>query len=336
MKKAISKRKELIMVAVVSTLSIGLFSASSLGINQLTFAAATDRAEPLLPVVEYDYTTLDIQSELDAEETEKVAGTDLDVYEKESDLFYEDTSDLDIYREESNFFYEDTSDNTVHQPIMELDTGSFQSPRLTLGTPRGAICASAMPHEEAAQIGARYISDVFGTSIDIMHITMHYNCNLMWDGMVSTSEFEYFFTIHSITGQWINLTRWPLPHPERDARWQEEQFENSMNALIATGWRDMPIDAQIEFADVSSKVREYEQAALELATRHFNQSVVIDIQLSFLVDAYANEAGGVNVQGFEFAAIDDTGREALVTVYRSDSRSSGFVSINTWHNDISW
>ena len=334
MKKARSKRKELIMVAVVSTLSIGLFSASSLGINQFTFAAATNRAEPLSNVVEYDYSTLDIQSELDAEETEKAADTDLDVYEKESDFFYEDASDLDIL-EESNFLYEDTSDNTVHQPIVDLDTEIIQSPTLELEIQehQDSMPTSTMSRAEVTQIGTRYISDMFGTSFEGLYISMdYYDGTSWWEGIVSSSEFEYRFVINGITGQRVSLTRRPLPFHSST----EEQLQEASNALEAIGWRqnNMPIHSKVAFDGVSSQVYRHKQAAREYAVQHFKPSTVTDFHLTNLADAYVNAAGDVIVQCFIFGAIDDTGREAYIIMYSEESPRSGYVTVTSWHYDI--
>ena len=96
----------------------------------------------------------------------------------------------------------------------------------------------------------------------------------------------------------------------------------------------MAINRKLAFDGVSSQVFEHKQVARELAVRHFNQSTVIDLHLSALGNAYVNEAGGVNVQAFEFKAIDDTGREAYIAINSAESPHSGFVSITTWHNDL--
>jgi len=219
------------------------------------------------------------------------------------------------------------------QPVLQV----FDSPY--------SIPAAAMSPEDAAQIGAHYIWDVFGTNIDGILVQMSFNdpsemLNSWWEGYVLADEHNYSFTIDSITGERIDLIRFQVHDIEDStARWELRQAaeEDNFNALAAIGWWDMDIDEQIAFAGVFSEVIEHGQTALTLAMRHFNNSVVRNIRLESLhVDSLMplSATGVTNIDSFQFVVTDSNGREAYIHLYTSGTPYSCFVNIITQHNNL--
>jgi len=317
--KTKNKSKEILKVAMVCVMAIGLFSAASVGFNQLIFARATGEATPLPPA---ESTT----------ETVAFAQTP-------GDITNQDKSQPDV---EAEIFIRPTL------TIIESPDQHFH-----------AIPASAMLMEDAAQSGSRYIWDVFGTSIDGMYVQMFFaahasQINTWWVGTVflespdnptqnyfvhprsgeKTALPVFMFTINGITGDRIDITYMgirenvtPVVYSDIDAigaaRW----------ALVEAGWFDMDIYEQVTFAGISDDLLEtYMQTAIRVAKAQFNISYVRDVQLADL-GANGMTDGVVDIATLNFTASDNTGREAIISISTSDLAFRS-VSISTQHNDF--
>jgi len=249
----------------------------------------------------------------------------------------------------------------VAQQEAPVEETTFTPPTLTvLANPEQYIHtappAYALSMEEAAQIGARYLWDVFDMDINGMYVDMLFishasHINPWWLGTVAASEnavrwtyeaSEYYaplatFIINGITGarsdiRYIGVIDRSPPTPE-----ESERIWTGRMGLLEIGWFEMSHAEQIEFANFSPEAMEnYKQAAMDFAVRHFNTSTVVDVQL------HSINAAGLIVSGDEsvldiawigFYATDDTGREANIILPPEDA-TSRIVSISTQHNDF--
>lgn len=343
MKKIKTKGKEFLKVAMVCTLSIGMFSAVFSGVNNIAFRAATDGATPL---------TLDTPPL---------------------------TASADSYTQQ------------VQQQDEVTERVAFMPPSLTvLKSPEQhvAIPASAMPMEEAAQIGAEYIWDVFGESIDGMYVIMTYTAwvghgRQHWFGMVALTreatgvDFDwdsvriladtgstitdrivipvdpmFTFLIDATTGERVDIS-YSTPR----SRQSQEQIE-SRDRHIA--WRGSEQDRAIHSMDDNElmaylgitleQLEAYTQEATAYAQSHFNNSTISNVMLGqMLVDAagspmllsgigvgpHVDENGNiyVSIDRIMFTITDNTGREALVSISTGQG-SPRFINISTQANDI--
>lgn len=315
-KQTRTKGQEIIKIVAASVLSIGLFSASFIGFNQLTFAAATDEATPLPPAATSTAYTQDAQQP-----------------EAEAETFVPPTLTL------------------IESPYQHLHP----------------IPAAAMSMAEAAQVGARYIWDIFGTDIDSLYVEMAFaahasQTNTWWTGVVFLedpknptqnyiiSEGEafalpvYMFTVNGITGERINIS-FMAPQGRIVSGAAENETGTStlspMNgrssrmSLLEGGWFDMNIDEQIAFANISDEaIAAYTQIAARLAQAQFNNSNVVDLRLMNL-GANGMIGNTVDIASLAFMAIDNTGREALISIPATDADAAfRSIFIHTEHNDF--
>ena len=324
--KARSKGKELLKVALVCALSIGMFSAAFAQFNQMIFAAATKEPTPLPPVV--------ATAENESVPLPSVAAT------------------AEVSRE------------TFVTPAFTLIDGTnphiFPQP------------AAALSMQEAADLGAHYIWDVFGVSIEGMYVEMHFadherQTTTWWTGLVfiedpanptlryidhpdraavgsstRTAFNLYMFTINGITGERIDIsyqgTRFPVLYDgDVDARMDTDARINAANAMrnamIESGWFDMTLDEQITFVGLSSEaLNAYTQTAAHFAEAQFNPVSTADVQLKSLRVIFT-DANTVYLEGFSFIATSASGREAHIAFPAEDSALQ-WINIMTQHNDF--
>jgi len=324
--KARSKSKELLKVALVCVLSIGMFSAAFVGFNQLIFAAATNEPTPLPPVV--------ATAENESVPLPSVATT------------------------------AETAHETFVSPVFTLIDGTnphiFPQP------------AAALSMQEAADLGARYIWDVFGVSIEGMYVEMHFadherQTTTWWTGQVfiedpanptlryidhpNGAEFGrptrtalnlYMFTINGITGERIDISYQGARLPVRydsdvDARIDTDARINSgnemRNAMLESGWFDMTLDEQIIFVGLDSEaLNAYTQAAVHFAEAQFNPVGTADVRLETLRVIFT-DVNTVYLEGFSFITTSASGREAHIIFPATDSTLQ-WINITTQHNDF--
>jgi flavin-binding protein dodecin len=337
-----NKGKELIAVAAVCVLSIGAFSGAYIALNDQIFARATSEPTLLAPPPEVaeseNYTEPENDSILD--QSPAVAAS-----------------------------YTDSGAEYVPENVTKNETDEFVVPALTvMASPdqESAIPAVAMSIEDAAQTGARYIWDVFGSNIDGMYVRMFYGdhasqINTWWVGNVFVENPEnpmqnyvvhpvtyekralpiYTFVINAITGQRIDVSYInPQGIPENIYISPEVMLyrgdDDSMSfrwALLESGWFDMDVYEQIELLGMSDESLEaYLQTAKKLAEAQFNTTGVSNVQLdTFWANGMID--GVVDLATIVFVALDSTGREAIITISASDAAFQS-INISTQHNDF--
>ena len=328
--KARTKGKEIMKVAAVCILSISLFSAAFVGFNQLIFAAAISEAMPL-PVIETA-----------ANLTQDPSPAPVSASAPASDPI-----------------------SVPEQSQPEEEPAVFTPPRLTIiESPYQhfhSVPASALSMEDAAQIGARYIWDVFGTDMDGIYVQLMFaahasQINTWWVGNVFTENPDnptqnylvhpsdgiktalpvYAFVINGITGERIDIRYMgqqgrvsPAAHGNIN-----RSAVSARMALVESGWFDMDIYEQLAFAGISdSALESYIQTATRLAQAHFNVSGVSSDAHLVSLGVHGMTDGVVDIGSLNFAVLDNTGREAGITIPTTNAGSRS-MSISTQHNDF--
>ena len=262
------KSKGIVITAVASVLSIGMFSTLFIGANHMAFAAAANRAEPI--------TAVTAPATITAPE-ESVA---LEGYQMPSITVYE----------------------KLH------DEQQAQNKNINALTP-----------EEAAEIGAKYIWEMLGEDIDGKIVEMVYfsfpsSTRAYWQGTVADSKAElenfdaqYQFEIDAISGERVGISRFA-------------------NVNRYSEVRILPMEEVAKLIEkYSAQSDEFMPIAEEYAQRHFNNTKVENIEFTF--------AGSriVGVAHITFTAVDETGREAIITI---DFYERQLMNLATQHNDI--
>ena len=213
------------------------------------------------------------------------------------------------------------------------------------------INANAMQPEEAAEIGALYIDDMFGTNIDGMVVEMYFttwpsNTKMYWHGNVAASQNDmdrendrqvigigynpiYSFTIDAISGERIDIC-----HNQEFVRFGADNDENVRSAVLEL--RKNPEDfMKIYAAEPPEQIEEYALAARGYAEKHFINTEVVNVELENTYPASYDfdENGDLIVTALQliFTSTDNTGREAEVVIMRETKNLS---RISTQHNDI--
>ena len=274
---------EIIKVAMAAVLSIGLFSATFVGINNLAFAAATNKTQSIPPVVA----------------TANIPATKIVVPED-----YQQP-ELSVY---------DATDKTV------------------------AVNPNAISAEEAAELGAQYIWDMFGESIDGKTVVMTYcvwpsHTRAYWMGEVAETKdaaennvwlFNYY--IGAVSGERADIYDMILDIADdrrgRDGEWDE--WDREKWRLITEFTEEYRLAGRVDELDEMFAVKptdeqldEYGQLAKGYAAKHFVGTEVSDA--AFLgggVDVDIDEDGNFvkTDKTLEFKVTDSAGRSAVVTV----------------------
>jgi len=219
-----------------------------------------------------------------------------------------------------------------------------------------AIPTAALSMDAAAQIGARYVWDVFNASLDGMYVEMLFNAHpsqsrSYWTGTVRAEWFDYAhiadddrdariayndavlyqFRIDAITGKRIDI-RSSLPSSKMDEL-RDQAVNNTMterNLMMQIGWFDMHLCAQLQFLGVTpSSIASYIVTAQSLGNAHFG------------TQGLTGSLRGVRTQwgddGLVMAAIQYVltynNREAIITVPAS-AAFFGSYNVETHHNDF--
>jgi len=151
--------------------------------------------------------------------------------------------------------------------------------------------------EEAAQIGAQYIWDVFGESIDGMYVEIMFaawpsQSRTYWMGVVfpsnpdsmETTDLQsrlhrahnelYRFAIDAVTGLRVDIS--PgfgfIPQPSYEERQALSEWRMSGERLAwHIAWEEMSTAEHMSYLGLSQQdIQPYLQAAREFARRHFN------------------------------------------------------------------
>lgn len=163
---------------------------------------------------------------------------------------------------------------------------------------------SVMSMEDAAQIGARYIWDVFGESIDGMYVVMFHtnwvgHIRQHWGGNVflteATEPFDpsFFFLIDSSTGERIDISYFTTANTRGNSDFSygdsevagawatsEEEFETWFSSEEWLQIHSMDDDGLKQYLGLTNEMfEEYTQAVVEYAQGHFNQSAIAVVNL---------------------------------------------------------
>jgi len=255
-----------------------------------------------------------------------------------------------------------TSDFLLSENTLPED---YQSPELIVAG-EDHPDANAISREEAAEIGAQYIWEVFGESIDGKYVRMltglGFETREYWLGSVHDEYFTLPFGLHSLVGveiteDMVNLMReignWSAP-PERfnfiiDAitgerinisRGMDYYCESDGMTLLRELQQDEEARATVGMfyttAEPPEDITEYAKAAKEYAQRHFNNTEVVGVVYDSVLPAhggFGRDSDGnifIKYRDLTFLVTDSTGREAYVIIHEAD----GLMHISTRHNDM--
>ena len=222
--------------------------------------------------------------------------------------------------------------------------------------------ADALTPEEAAELGAQYIWEVFGESIDGKAIEMFYSAwpshtraychGLVLDkprgeepvaGMADLREeaSELFnFTLDAVTGERISLyqdlaERYDALKNDLSITTEERLALRKRYALYAES------NAAADLMVPPHELKAYAQIAEEYAQRHFHQSTVTNVAFASAQPYFAglhrqeNQFGDREIvpqyQIYHFTVTDNLGREAEVAVI---SELKQLYYLSTQDNDI--
>ena len=273
---------EFFKAMAITSLSIGLFCAAFIGINNLVFAAATNGPQTVPPIA----VSVNVPNLSENVPPEGFQEPKLTV-----------------------FVLENGNDPTTNRFVLSPD--------------------------EAAMIGAQYIWEVFGESIDGKAVEMSYlvwpsHSRTYWMGRVADSRqhlenwYESFrFTIDAVTGERIGI---------------------GQNATVAFGENDLTLthsdlsmsrDLRFDLMLEPYQLEKFTQIAGDFAAKHFSNSNVVSVEFFRANQARFGRDNTGNMIVTEFAlnfyAVDDTDREAELTI--SVNRQQ-LWRIDTQHNDI--
>jgi hypothetical protein len=237
--------------------------------------------------------------------------------------------------------------NNIKISQMSTNTASdeYQTPKLSVvwDDNDGAIDnqprAGAMGYEKASQLGARYIWDMFGESIDGKAVEMMYaawtsNSKTYWNGYVynSTADISkssplYNFMIDAVTGEWISVFR---NNTTTESGKRKE--------ITATEYEKLKNTPPPQVDELSAIARNFAQ-------KHFKNAKVAsvnfeEVRLMVYRNSIPPRSADFNpdeakIEIFEkgmtvtFKVVDDTGRTALVEVDMDSRRAFALDSTNS-------
>jgi hypothetical protein len=244
-------------------------------------------------------------------------------------------------------------------PLSAADVSKdYKKPNLTVYiSPIKAAKKSAdtISPEEAAELGARYIWDVFGVSIDGKTVEMFYSkqpshTKAYWMGTVAESKEDmdrtdvinkfhpqFTFTISAVSGERIDIDAWE----NGDA---DDSAERASAKAIFTAQMKLSRDESVKLDEKRKQsdlqpqkvIEECTQAAKNYAAKHFTGTEVVSV----VFDKTSAAAYGVDKNGkliivpsefLYFKVTDSAGREAEISI---GVKSKELRHIITSHNDI--
>jgi len=331
MKKASTISMGLARVAVVSALSVGALGAALIGVNNFAFAYATGGSA-----------TLPIEA-ISLAATAPAA-----------------TANVQGNRQMPS----QQAPQRGPGPFEGQSTIERQSPGSDMQRmperPQQSIPANAISTEAATQIGAQYILDVFGESIEGMHVDIFFTAwpghsRQHWGGRVTLSEdpraqngVMYNFLIDAITGERIDISRIELRQQAGAADELMRNWRMSDDMRTLSEMEDNALMAYLGFTQ--SQLEYYTEQAIAYAQRHFEDSTVASavlgrrlvdmsgtpmlfsgLQVNPAIDANGNVRTVIG--SLAFTITDSTGREAFVSVTTAEADFQ-HVSISTQANDV--
>ncbi|MCL2409160.1 MAG: hypothetical protein FWC96_06040 [Oscillospiraceae bacterium] len=312
------KVREIAKVAVVSILSIGLFSTALMGVNNWAFARAVNSthsfplpteaveiAEDLLPegfvIPEF---TINLSPWQRYQEISAQAMAMEDAAQIGAEYIWAVFGTcIDGMHVEMQFSDWDWHTRTLWQGQV------YQSEQALIDQhARDEAIREALTHDPDADIS------IYG----------HHEPTL------------YSFMIDAVTGARVDISYNNPSSARAMFSMSADDAMASRRAMTESGVWEMDIYAQMAFVDLSNEQLEaYAQTAVELAQRHFNNSAVEDVQFSHLSIGpdFGGDLTALVLTGIVFTATDDTGREAHVRI-PAGTPFFNSVSISTQHNDF--
>lgn len=237
-----------------------------------------------------------------------------------------------VFAAESNKTESLTPDKTTVEVTTQNSSLSvdFQEPSLTiyeldseLDNPRKA---SAMSYENAAQIGAQHIWEIFGEHIDGMFVEMFYEVSAFtartyWTGIVFASQEDmdngnplFNFIVDAISGEKKSAQIFQdIPFQADEAKAKEPYFDNTEKLV------EISMEYEQKRKENARKLynenpQEYAEIAKDAAQKHFTSSTVAEV-------VYLEDRSN---DGIVFLVTDDTGHEIEVAIY-SETKQVEFV-----------
>ena len=213
---------------------------------------------------------------------------------------------------------------------------------------------NALTPDEAAEIGAEYIWDMLGKSIDGKTVRMLYTANpssarAYWHGWVSDTmenliptdrenfDLQCGFTICAVSGERIDIDNWKPTDNAFDKRMQEISSKLRVALIELSREESEKLFEQRNAHQPPERLAVYAQIAERYAAKHFNKTEVASSQVweynsfgSFDLD----ENGRIIIvpaQTITFIVTDSTGREAEVGI---NMETEELLRITTQQNDI--
>jgi hypothetical protein len=226
----------------------------------------------------------------------------------------------------------------------------------------------AMSMQTVAELGARYIYDVFGVNIEGMYMTIYYTDwsesafpRMMYGGTVTLNDpmigiepypYEpshvvpmFNFMLDAVTGMRINMI---CLRPLTGMDWQEgipEWWDFSGPFLEASGWNEMSFEQRLTFAEIpQALIDEKTQLARQIAQNHFNETNVTDVRagchaerFNITVVAFPPDENRIirfRAETIYFTATDDTGRQLeMLLSFGTDDPLQRLI-LTTEFNDV--
>ena len=240
-----------------------------------------------------------------------------------------------------------------------LDASIFTAPSLIVfASPHQhyhAIPAAAMPMEQAAQIGARYIWDVFQTNIDGMYVEMLFSAHAShsrshWSGTVRAEWFDFAdmadddfdariamndamlfqFSIDAVTGQRVDISSFAQPRRTvQDLHIDESLAERTL--MMEADWFNLTLDAQLQILGVTDEViANYIAVAQQLGNAHFDTFGLTGALRA--VRTQMNNEGRLVLAVIQYI-VTYNNREAIINVPTAAALFAMY-RVETGHNDF--
>jgi len=207
-----------------------------------------------------------------------------------------------------------------------VETNAFTAPNLRVYDKTEsyvAVSAYAISIDEAAQIGAEYIWEMFGIDIDGLAVELRYNnfqphntLSVFHGTVLTGTDVSLNFMLDAITGERMMISRRTINTPDADV----SEAWAMMQRAAGSGRCAFPVELSQEEQDV------YLELARGFAQKHFNNSNVAEISFTTaLASSFDRDANGniiVTSRRLHFDATDDAGREIMVSVYQGSQELS--------------
>jgi len=208
--------------------------------------------------------------------------------------------------------------------------------------------AVAMSMEEAANIGAEYIWDIFGECIDGMYVQMLFgawasNSREYWIGNVFPSkeamepgaagiaEAEFGFMIDAVTGMRVDIRPAMRQMSDEEVELHRQWRASEGRWEWGFAWQEKTREEQLTYLGVTmADIEPYLEIARGYAARHFGASpLAYETEYFGVIVTMGETVNDTVLGGISYRIEDSTGREALITIW-----DGNLGHILTQHNDI--